>query len=173
MKGCKNSTTFHPRAVLKAAEGEGRAYLELLKGTGARPGEARFLKWEDVNIDQKPYSVTLYTRKKKDGSRTPRRILIDTRLASILRKWRESVSGTAYLFQQDSREAPRDKHWATNVQKKACDAAKIPYFNPHSWRHWFTSKLVEDNEDLVKIQKKLGHETIATTAKYTHELVGI
>jgi len=36
------------------------------------------------------------------------------------------------------------------------------------WRHWFASKLVEDNEDLVKIQKKLGHETIVTTAKYTH-----
>jgi len=41
------------------------------------------------------------------------------------------------------------------------------------WRHCFTSKFVEDNEDLVKIQKKPGHETIATTAKYTHELVGI
>jgi site-specific recombinase XerD len=44
---------------------------------------------------------------------------------------------------------------------------------PHCWRHWFTSKLVEDNEDLVKIQKKLSHEIIATTAKYLHELVGI
>ncbi len=44
---------------------------------------------------------------------------------------------------------------------------------PHCWRHWFTSKLVEDNGGLAKIQKKLGHETIATTAKYTHELAGM
>jgi integrase len=161
------------KAVLKAAEGEGRLYLEVLKGTGARPGEARLLKWDDVYIDQKPYSVILYTRKKKDGSRTPRRILIDNRLASILRKWHEWNLEAVYLFQQATREIPRDKHWATNVQKKACEAAGVPYFNPHCWRHWFTSKLVEDNEDLVKIQKKLGHETIATTAKYTHELVGI
>jgi integrase len=166
-------TDKQARAVLKAADGEGRVYLEVLKGTGARPGEARLLKWDDVFIDQKPYSVTLYTRKKKDGSRTPRRILIDNRLVSVLRKWREWNLEAVYLFQQASHEAPRDKHWATDAQKKACEAAKVPYFNPHCWRHWFTSKLVEENEDLVKIQKKLGHETIATTAKYTHELVGI
>jgi len=44
---------------------------------------------------------------------------------------------------------------------------------PRCWRHWVTSKFMEDNEDLVKIRKNLGHETIATPAKYMHELVGI
>jgi hypothetical protein len=37
----------------------------------------------------------------------------------------------------------------------------------------FIIKLVEDKEDLAKIQKKVGHEIIAPTAKYMHELVGI
>jgi site-specific recombinase XerD len=44
---------------------------------------------------------------------------------------------------------------------------------PHCWRHWFTIKLVEDKEDLVKIQKKPRHKTIVTTAKYMHEMVRV
>jgi site-specific recombinase XerC len=44
---------------------------------------------------------------------------------------------------------------------------------PHCWCHWFTCKLMEENENLVKAQIKLGHETIDTTAKYTYELGGI
>jgi integrase len=158
--------------VVEKAKGEGRLFLELLKATGARPGEARNLQWTDVNISQKPFSVVLYTRKKKGGSRTPRRIPIEPELTNLLRKWRKKNPKTVYVFQQDYQEAPRDKHWATDVQREACEAAKVPYFNPHSWRHWHASKLLK-TMNLAQIQKRLGHENVSTTDKYIHELVGI
>jgi integrase len=165
-------TEAQARKILNKAKGEGRIYLEFLKGTGARPGEARFLQWTDLNISQRPYYADLYTRKKKDGSRTPRRVPIDQDLAMMLRKWRKENSTTVYVFQQYGQEMPHDKHWATDVQKDACESAKVPYFTPHSWRHWHTSRLIKDKVDLAKVQKRLGHENFATTAKYVHELVG-
>ncbi len=160
------------KKVIKSAQGEGKLFLEFLKETGARPGEGLNTMWTDLSIHQKPYSVTLYTRKKKGGSRTPRRILIERELARKLRKWRNENPQTVFVFQQNGREAPHDKHWATDIQKDACEKAKVFYFTPHAWRHWHASKIV-GKMNLVEIQKRLGHENASTTDKYIHSLVGV
>jgi len=159
--------------VLKAAEaGEKRLFIEVQIETGARPGEARKIRIADVSFN--PPSVVLYTRKKRGGSLTPRRIPISKEFAARLKRWIRKSGNMVYLFQQEGREETRTERWALNLQMKACQGAKVPYFTLHSWRHWHASKLVKDKKmSLAQIKGRLGHESISTTDKYIHELVGI
>ncbi|MBU1741625.1 MAG: site-specific integrase, partial [Proteobacteria bacterium] len=121
--------------VLMAAPPKGRLLMELMLGTGARPSEAVELQWFDVQADQEPYSVVLYTRKKRGGTRTPRRVTITPELAAGLRSWRKGNPDSHYVFQQplqsDGEQKPLSHtySWARRVQEKACRAAGVSHFS--------------------------------------------
>ena len=59
-------------------------YLVAIKETMARMGEINRLTWDDVDFDSK--TVVLYTRKKRGGHLTPRKVPMTTRLYSMLSK---------------------------------------------------------------------------------------
>ena len=165
-------TIRQAKKVLKAAQaGEKRLFIEVQIETGARPGEAMKIKISDVSFS--PPSIVLYTRKKRGGSLTPRRVPISKEFADRLKRWIRKSGNNVYLFQQDGREEPRTERWALNLQMKACKDAKVPYFTLHCWRHWHASKLVREKKSLVQIKERLGHESISTTDKYIHDLMGV
>ena len=164
--------------VLMATPPKGRLALELMIGSGARPSEAVVLQWVDVQVGREPFSVVLYTLKKRGGSLTPRRIPITLELAGRLRSWRKQNPETHYVFQQtkagkDEGPLPNTYSWARRIQEKACDAAGVTRFTLHSWRHLYASRLARAGKSLPTIQALLGHENATTTNKYLHEILGL
>jgi integrase len=57
------------------------------------------------------------------------------------------------------------RHWVKSIQKKS--GVK---FHLHQFRHTFASMLAEQNVNLFKIQKMMGHSSITMTEKYVRSL---
>ena len=69
--------------VLMAADPETQDYLYAIKETMGRMSEINRLQWDDVYFDER--YVVLYTRKKKGGHLTPRKVPMTKKLlASII-----------------------------------------------------------------------------------------
>jgi integrase len=148
-------------------------YLKILHATAARPGEGRQLRWEDLQIDEPPYSIVLFTRKKEGGSLTPRKLEIPRQLAKELVKFKKE-NGKGFVFHQDGApELHRTERWALNLQNYVCIDAKVGYFTLHSWRHYRASKWALEGIPLTTIQHRLGHENTSTTDIYLHALLAL
>ena len=65
-----------------AADPDTQEYLFAFKETIGRMSEINRLSWPDVNFDQK--YVVLYTRKKKGGHLTPRKVPMTSKLFKVL-----------------------------------------------------------------------------------------
>ncbi len=161
------------KKVVGGQAGEKRLYLEILTESGGRPGEVRDLKWDDINFNSAPFSVTLWTAKKRGGNKTPRKVPISPALARKLKQWKTANPETVYVFQQEEDEAPHVDRWIANLQKEACETGKVGFFKPHHYRHYCTSKWLKEGVDLATIQMLLGHESFSTTARYIHQIRGV
>ena len=161
--------------VLMATDFDTRDYLWAIICTMGRIGEINRLKWTDVNLKDK--HLVLYTRKKRGGHLTPRRIPLNQKLFDILRRRYEThdpkfpwVFWHKYWSRKsgDWVEGPyldRKKFMTT-----LCKKADVRYFRFHALRHFGASLLDNVNVPIGTVQKLLGHENRLATEIYLHSL---
>ncbi|MCF8073518.1 MAG: site-specific integrase [Desulfarculaceae bacterium] len=161
--------------VIAVADHDTQDYLWTIRDSMGRMGEVNRLTWDD--IDFKARTITLYTRKKRGGSLTPRKVPLTERLYQILlRRYKNRDKGKPWVFwhrfwsrkQGEWVEGPYEDR--KRIMKTLCEKAGVRYFRFHPLRHAGASTLENNNAPIGAIQRILGHESRATTEIYLHSI---
>ncbi len=163
--------------VLAVADPADRDYLLVIRDTMARVSEVNRLTWDDVDFTSR--RITLYTRKKKGGHLTPRKIPMTKRLYNILsRNHAKRDPDKPWVFWHRY-YSTKQGCWVEGPYKDRkklmrwlCKKAGVRYFRYHPMRHSGASTLDQERVPLGDIQRILGHENRTTTEIYLHSLGG-
>lgn len=133
-------------------------FLQLLKETAMRAGEANNLRWTDVDLERR--TIALNYPEKRGKARIFR---ISEKLAEML----------GYLPKNDEQvfNSTLGGRRSTFTQSRKRTAAKLG--NPrliricfHTLRHWKATIEYHRTKDLLYVKQLLGHRTVETTMLY-------
>lgn len=157
--------------ILDAADPFHRAFILCLYSLGLRFSEARNMRWEDIDFENKSVRVI-----QKGGSykMLPLNDWVETAILAIRPEdpEDENVPVCPWVF-----ESRRNKGRPINNINKALalitKAAKIEkHVNPHLFRHSCATHMMGNDINLRTIQEYLGHAQVSTTEFYTHVVMG-
>jgi len=150
-------------------------YLWAVRETLARVSEINRLTWDDVSFRDR--HVVLYTRKKRGGHLTPRKIPMTQKLFEVLsRRHTQRDPSKPWVFWHsywnnktgERLEGPYKNR--RKALKALCKKAGVKYSGFHALRHSGASIMENSNVPVGAIQKLLGHENRSTTEIYLHTL---
>jgi len=161
--------------VIMAADPDIQDYLWAIKETMARMSEINRLSWPDVNFEER--YVVLYTRKKRGGHLTPRKVPMTNKLFQALsHRFEHRDKGKPWVFWHRYWDRKK-KEWVEEpyrerkrIMKNLCKKAGVRYFRFHPLRHLGASILDHANVNIGSIQRILGHENRSTTEVYLHSI---
>jgi tyrosine recombinase XerC len=145
-----------------------KCVLELLYATGIRVSELVGINLEDVDFTER--LIRIRGKGKKERI-VPFGKKAEDSLTSYIRARRELNKGEANdaaLFLNYRGERLTSRSVERIVDRYIRITAMRRKISPHSLRHSFASHLLSRGADLRVIQELLGHESLATTQKYTH-----
>jgi integrase/recombinase XerD len=137
-------------------------FFSIIAYTGMRPGEVANLTVEDVDFGKNIFLA--------DGKTGPRYVPIPPNLIKELQNY--LLLCRKFLF-----PAPRngENHsvsrasWVYNFSVRAKKLGlRRKNLSVYSLRHSFITRLLEEDINIFKVQKIVGHRQIETTAQYTH-----
>jgi integrase len=138
------------------------AYLQLLKETGARAGEAWKLRWMDMDAERQIVTIA------PEKNSKPRQLRITGRLLGILERLPRKGD---YVFGEG--ELDNFARWFYVKRRKIAEKLGNPRIRRISFktlRHFKASSLYHETNDTILAQRTLSHRDIRNTLVYTHLL---
>ncbi|WP_459932117.1 tyrosine-type recombinase/integrase [Fundidesulfovibrio butyratiphilus] len=161
--------------VIAEADPDTQDYLWVIRKTMARVSEVNRLTWDDVDLESR--AVVLYTRKKKGGHLTPRKVPMTRKLFEVLsRRESERDPGKPWIFWHSYTSGKTGKTEVgpykdrKKFMRTLCEKAGVRYFRFHALRHSGASVMDSLNVPIGSIQRILGHENRTTTEIYLHSI---
>lgn len=145
--GCKDKTAM---------------FLQLLKETGMRAGEAWGLRWVDIDFINKTVSITPTKRS------NPRMLRISDRLLGMLKPL--SNEEGEFIFggrQLQNSFAAYYRQQRTDLAAKLVNP-RLKRITFHTFRHWKATMEYHKTKDILHVMQLLGHKSIKNTLLYTH-----
>ena len=134
------------------------AYLQLLKETGARPGEISKLTWADVDFERR----TVRIRPEKGSM--PRILPISMKALEMLNSLpREGEK----IFPPVEIMEPTFRLQRNKLAKKLCNP-RLQQITFKTFRHWKGTMEYHKTKDPIHVQQVLGHKDLKSTQVYIH-----
>lgn len=127
--------------------------------TGGRRGELLKLRWQDIDLDRGVVTFRRETTKSKRERMVP---LTPEALAMLRDLWPRRPTEPVFTYEE---------HGLRTVRRsfaRACRKAGIVGLHLHDLRHTFAAVFVMNGGDLYRLQRYMGHSTIALTQRYAH-----
>jgi len=134
-------------------------FLQMLKETAARSGEAFLLKWTDVDTRNGTVNIT------PEKQSNPRVFKMSGKLTSMLNNLpKQSINiftykNKFYLQKAFMKQRKRIAHKLGNP--------RILQIHFHTFRHWRATMEYAKTKDILHVMQFLGHKNITNTLKYT------
>jgi integrase/recombinase XerD len=140
--------------------------LLFMKLTGARPKEARDLRWGDIDLDHD--MAVLKEHKISHKTDAARVIMLVEKIVRLLRAIRERDGDIGYVFKTVhgrpwSRNAPSQKLSRLRERSGVADDAVL-----YGLRHRFGTLALLRGLDLKIVATLMGHQSVRTTERYIH-----
>lgn len=138
-------------------------FFSIMAYTGMRPGEVAKLKVEHIDFGRSAFMVG--DTKTNDNRVVP----IPPNISQRLLEWtKERQKG--YLFpssRPDGHCSNVEWHYNFHERIKRLGIVRLN-LTPYSLRHSLITRLLEEDVNIFKVQKIVGHKDIKTTSVYTH-----
>lgn len=144
------------------------AMVFLLLDTGIRAGELCGLTMDNIHLEQDPGWIKVRGKGAKE-----RIVVLGRKAHQILQSYMTYTRGRApsdFLFMKRDGE-PVNVNTLDQIIGRLGDRAGVPRLHPHLFRHTMATQYLVAGGDVISLQQKIGHSTVATTAGYVH-LVG-
>lgn len=141
-------------------------FLQLLKETGMRPGEAWNLRWTDIDTER----LTVNVLPEKNSN--PRRLKISSQLSAMLNGLPRRYLLVFRNPKTDPRKAMVVFQKAISKQRKTVAEKlkneRINAINFRTLRHFKATMEYHRTRDILHVMRLLGHKSIKNTLVYTH-----
>jgi Site-specific recombinase XerD len=136
-------------------------FFKILAFSGMRCGEVANLTIEQIDFGRGVFTLT------DTKTNTPRNVPIAPALIGDLTEHIKTCN--KYIFSGKCGKPPHDSDWGRRFHErlKRLGIKRIK-LTPYSFRHSFITRMLDEDVNLFKVQKIVGHRRIDTTAHYTH-----
>lgn len=166
-----------------------QALIVLAIDSGCRLGEQLCLSWKDVDLENRTISITKsmavisnkdrnpqYIEKPPKTKTSKRKIVITSKTAGILKKYKEEQQQTIDNWNDkcklflSANGKPMYPTTLGKILKKTAQKCDVPILNWHSLRHTCASLLIALNVHPKVIQDRLGHSSLSVTMDIYSEI---